>query len=489
MAFGAYAQLPGDPAQWKLMFRDEFDGNSLDQSKWSYNYPWGPTHNHRAYCAPENVRVENGTLKIIAENRRHPDAPSGINSDGRWLSLDYTSGAINTKDKFNFTTGYIEARVKLPRTKGFWPAFWTLNASGSWPPEIDIMEHLSHDPGTLHTNYHYGPSWDNKWSYYQTHQVADLSQDYNIIGVEWDKGYMKWYLNGRQLGGTFTDAIWINQSKDMYIILNLAVGGWESDPDGSTQWPGVYECDWVRVWQKAPPFTPGGVYKVIARHSGKALDIAGVSQENGAVAHQWDYVGGANQHWKIDQVEGGYYTLTARHSGKVLDVPGSSTSDGAFLNQWPWLNGDNQKWAIVDVGGGYFRITAKHSGKSLDVAGGGTANGDTVKQYTYWGGANQQWKLEPVSNGRLATDETVAQPSAVVSPNPITQGVVHLTLPGYKGQVSVELIDARGERVYTGKATVVGSAINQPVDQLKPGTYIIKVNSAQEVISRKFVVQ
>ncbi|HEY0947494.1 MAG TPA: chitobiase/beta-hexosaminidase C-terminal domain-containing protein [Opitutaceae bacterium] len=138
----------------------------------------------------------------------------------------------------------------------------------------------------------------------------------------------------------------------------------------------------------------GGVYKIVARHSGKALDVSGVSYDNGALVHQWDYVGGLNQQWRVQDVGGGYYSLSAVHSGKVLDVVGGSTSEGAAIHQWDDYGLDSQKWSLESVGGGYFRIVNKNSAKALDIYGASTDNGAAVNQFTYTGGENQQWMLE-----------------------------------------------------------------------------------------------
>ena len=70
---------------------DDFEGDTLDLTKWSCGYPWGATHNHRAYMSPDNVLVEDGLLRIKAENKRHPDAPKTIVHGGETFSLDYTS--------------------------------------------------------------------------------------------------------------------------------------------------------------------------------------------------------------------------------------------------------------------------------------------------------------------------------------------------------------------------------------------------------------
>ena len=71
----SYAAPPESSAGWTMVFNDEFEGNSLDKSKWNPTYNWGHTHNHRAYCVEENVSVKDGKLIIKAESRRHPDAP------------------------------------------------------------------------------------------------------------------------------------------------------------------------------------------------------------------------------------------------------------------------------------------------------------------------------------------------------------------------------------------------------------------------------
>ena len=69
-----FAAPPSNFSGWELVFEDNFDGTSLDTKKWNSTYNWGPTHNHRAYCAKENVIVSNGTLKLKGEKKTHPDA-------------------------------------------------------------------------------------------------------------------------------------------------------------------------------------------------------------------------------------------------------------------------------------------------------------------------------------------------------------------------------------------------------------------------------
>src|SRR5438105_3320540 len=90
-------------------------------------------------------------------------------------------------------------------------------------------------------------------------------------------------------------------------------------------------------------------YEIVARHSGKCLDVSGGSYDNGALLHQWDCLGIPNQHWQITEVGGGYYRLTAQHSGKVADVAGGYLDNGTPIHQWDYVGIPNQQWALIDT--------------------------------------------------------------------------------------------------------------------------------------------
>ena len=137
-------------------------------------------------------------------------------------------------------------------------------------------------------------------------------------------------------------------------------------------------------------------YEIVARHSGKCLDVEGESMAAGARVIQFVCGGWANQQWQIISVGGGYYKIVARHSGKVLDVQWGALDNGTPVWQWDENGTAAQQWEIIDVGGGYVRIMARHSGKALDVAGGSTADLTQIHQWDYVGIANQQWLLRPV---------------------------------------------------------------------------------------------
>jgi RHS repeat-associated protein len=138
-------------------------------------------------------------------------------------------------------------------------------------------------------------------------------------------------------------------------------------------------------------------YQIVARHSGKCLDVSTGSQSNGAPLHQWDCAGLQNQQWQLVPTDNGYYKIVSRHSGKAMDVAGAGQANGSGVHQWEYVGGVNQQWQIIPTDSGYSRIVARHSGKALDVAEISYANGGAIHQWDYVGGENQQWQLVPIA--------------------------------------------------------------------------------------------
>ncbi|WP_327430266.1 RICIN domain-containing protein [Streptomyces sp. NBC_01236] len=151
--------------------------------------------------------------------------------------------------------------------------------------------------------------------------------------------------------------------------------------------------DWATVdrFEIADQPKAGTNYRIVNRHSGKPLAVAGGSTANGGLVVQKSD-GGA---WTIDAAPGGAYTLTYVSSGKALDVDGYSSTVGLQLQQWTPSGGTNQQWYLRPTGDGYFTIVSHDSGLAADDYGWDTGDGAKVVQYTAGGGANQQWQLVP----------------------------------------------------------------------------------------------
>lgn len=107
---------------WQLEFEDNFDGSTLDWSKWRVG-----THssgiNGQAGNVPDNITVSAGKLNIVAT-----DTPSVYSGD----SFDYSAGEISSFYNFKQQYGYFEARMKWDNAVGMWPAFWLMPDRGDY---------------------------------------------------------------------------------------------------------------------------------------------------------------------------------------------------------------------------------------------------------------------------------------------------------------------------------------------------------------------
>ncbi|MGL1902557.1 MAG: RICIN domain-containing protein [Fibrobacterales bacterium] len=140
-------------------------------------------------------------------------------------------------------------------------------------------------------------------------------------------------------------------------------------------------------------FDPTATYKIISRHSGKAIDLQTESaQWNGGYIQQWDFYGAANQLWNIIATESGFKIINAL-SGKALDVEGYSTSNGARVHQWDYVGGANQQWNFVSQTDGSVAIENVLSGKVIDIADFATSNSSPLHQWDFVGGENQKWDI------------------------------------------------------------------------------------------------
>jgi len=244
----------------KLIWSDEFNGKSLDMSKWSFDTSrnklgwYNKELQYYAANRPENLRLENG--KLIIELRKDPTA---IDRFADWGNQQYSSAKIVTKGKAAFDTGFVEVSAKLPCTRGTWPAIWMLPEGDSpWPDggEIDILEQVGSQPNvahaTLHTRLfnhvmHTGRGAETPvptaCSAFHRYQLA-WTNEAITIGVD-GRAYMR--VRNDQSGGS---GAWPFDTP-FYLILNLAMGGDWAAAKGidDAALPQRMEIDYVRVWQ------------------------------------------------------------------------------------------------------------------------------------------------------------------------------------------------------------------------------------------------
>jgi hypothetical protein len=244
-----------------------------------------------------------------------------------------------------------------------------------------------------------------------------------VVGVRLsdvrDGGWVEIWLNGVQqnlLGGTTRWACRLYDTEHVCpkwgvygatsttvidYVHALRIGTTVGDalpPGGGTPTPTPAPTNTPAPRATATPTPSGsfsGYYRVMARHSGKAVAVQSASTANSANVFQWPYGGTAtNDEWQVLSIGSGYYRLIARHSGKDMVVQSASTAEGANIFQYAYGGSTtNDEWTLVDVGSGYHRITNRHSGKSAEVVSGSTADGANVAQRTYSGATHQQFQL------------------------------------------------------------------------------------------------
>ncbi|WP_249667369.1 pectate lyase [Cellulomonas fengjieae] len=144
-------------------------------------------------------------------------------------------------------------------------------------------------------------------------------------------------------------------------------------------------------------------YLLVNRQSGKVLDVAGTSTDDGTVIQQWSRNDGPWQQWQFVSAGDGYYKLKAKHSGKVLDLWAWSTADGGEFRQYTDLSGWNQQFRLGDSEGGRIRLFNRHSGKVLEIKDRSTSDGAWAVQATDSNAYNQQWELIKVGSGGSTT--------------------------------------------------------------------------------------
>ncbi len=248
-------KFPSDD-EYKLVWSDEFNGNSLDTTIWSYDLGdgcdrgeglcgWGNNELQIYTNEKKNVQVVDSMLVIRAFQ---------IKADS------FTSGRIVTKNKADWKYGRIDVRAKIPTTPGIWSAIWMLptdNVYGIWPKsgEIDIMENIGSEPDKILGTIHYGHDF---WRYNSQELTIDsgaFHDDFHVYSVVWTDQCIQFLMDGKNVGvpntpSTTLPTTWPFDQK-FHMILNIAVGGNLPGPpiEGFTTYPQLLVVDYVRVYQ------------------------------------------------------------------------------------------------------------------------------------------------------------------------------------------------------------------------------------------------
>lgn len=240
------------PEGYHLVWNDEFNDpniNMPDQSKWWYEV-WDPgfvNHELQRYVAGKQgnnitAEVKDGFLFIRAIK----------------TATEVISARVNTSQAWTY--GYFEARLKLPKGKGTWPAFWMMpKAGGSWPAcgEIDIMEEVGVNPNYTSSSIHCEAYNHVKGTQKTAERLTPGAEDeFHVYALEWTPDGIKTYVDGKKLLDFPNDKkgdvkTW-PFNKPFQLKLNLAWGGDWGGWNGvdESKLPATYTIDYVRVFQK-----------------------------------------------------------------------------------------------------------------------------------------------------------------------------------------------------------------------------------------------
>lgn len=252
---GWLGKRPPVEGQWTRTFNEDFDGKAIDLSKWNIhtaNY-W----DQLSHFSRDNVVVGGGVARLRYEKKtgRHNDDPAG-------KETPYATGFLDTYGKWVQRYGYFEARMKLPRAPGLWPAFWLmpdrgLDSGEQWQRattgqggmEFDIMEFLSRwGPYRYNIAFH----WDG---YQEDHQQMGTSTLYTAAdrdgfitaGLLWLPGEATMYCNGRVTARWKSPRV---SSVPSDLMFTHVMGGWDNDDLDDSRLPDEFVIDYVRCWQR-----------------------------------------------------------------------------------------------------------------------------------------------------------------------------------------------------------------------------------------------
>ena len=270
-----------EPEGWKLIWSDEFNGDSVDSSKWSNqtgffidesDYTtsgWGNKELEYYTDSSENTSVADGKLKLTLKK----DPKTFYDTSNRSAEALYSSGKLISQDKFSVKYGRVDFRAKLPSGNGIWPAMWMMpndDIYGTWAcsGEIDVYEGRGRTPEMAYGTLHYGSTWPgdlesgDKLNMLTTEGIGSDMTSWHVYSLVWEEGNIKMYVDGicymkREADSWNTTGAPDNPNapfdQRFYLILNLAAGGYFDgliSPDFDTFTSADMYVDYVRVYQR-----------------------------------------------------------------------------------------------------------------------------------------------------------------------------------------------------------------------------------------------
>jgi beta-glucanase (GH16 family) len=377
-----------------LTWSDEFNGaagTAPDSTKWKHDIGgsgWGNNELEYYTDSTRNAAMDGNGNLVITARKENP-----ANYQCHYGTCEYTSARLLTAGKFDQAYGRFEARIKIPRGQGLWPAFWMLgNDIGSvgWPNsgEIDIMENIGKEPSTVHGTIH-GPGYSGAGGLGGAYTLPNgqaFADGFHTFTVDWAPDSITWYVDGvqyvRKTPADLSGNKWVFDHP-FFMLLNVAVGGyWPGNPDGSTVFPQSMTIDYVRVYSYTTG-GGGGTGGEITGYGGKCVDVQGGNSADGTPVQLYHCNGTDAQKWTMAS-DG-----TVRALGKCLDVKSGGTANGTRVQLYTCNGTGAQKWLYTSI----HELYNPQSAKCLDVTDWNTADGTPLQIWSCSGNANQKWTV------------------------------------------------------------------------------------------------
>ena len=107
--------------------------------------------------------------------------------------------------------------------------------------------------------------------------------------------------------------------------------------------------DASQTWTFTEVMNGKGVYSICSYgNKNRGMDVADFSKDNGAQVQLYDYLGNPHQQFILYDCGEGYYQLVARNSGKVVEIPQSSKGNGEWIKIYDNNGTHTQQWAVVE---------------------------------------------------------------------------------------------------------------------------------------------
>jgi beta-glucanase (GH16 family) len=258
--------------EWKLVWADEFDGESLDKTKWNFRHHIFHKE-HPCWIEDEGLSFENSNIhfKLVEKDGKFYSCQlqTGENWMDRPSDVERWPIAELKTPKFEHKFGYYECRCKLQKGDNWWSAFWLQSPTigchideKKAGVEVDIMESF--------IGGHYSPHYIHYGGYGKNHQFATtyhehaysgikgmkkLKEGWHVFGLLWEEDGYTFFIDGVQNGRKITEVV---SHADTFVLIGTEPNGYRGYIPGHVKDNPHYKIvendefivDYVRVFDK-----------------------------------------------------------------------------------------------------------------------------------------------------------------------------------------------------------------------------------------------